>query len=156
MRISQQLFPRIVCLITTTDKQGNDNVMTASFIMPVSFEPKYIAFSVSPERKTFSNLKEVPEFGVNMCSKDMEEIAWACGTRSGRDADKFELLKLEKEKSSKIKPPLVKVSPISFECVVEDMKLFGDHYLVVGKVVREIVRKKNFILLLHKYGREFV
>lgn len=156
MRISEQIFPRIVCLLTTTDKKRNDNIMTISFIMPVSFEPKYIAFSISPKRKSFSNLKEVPEFGINVCSKEMKEIAWICGTKSGRDVDKFELLGLEKEKSLKIAPPLVKISPISFECIVKDMKLFGDHYVVVGKVVREVVRKKEFDPLLHKYGKEFV
>ncbi len=150
MRISEQIFPRPVCLITTCDKEGRPNIMTASFLMPISFNPKYIAFSIAPSRYSFKNLKEIKEFGLNVCSKEMKEAAWICGTRSGKSCDKFKEANLTPENSKVIKPPLVKESPISFECKVEFMKEFGDHFIVVGKVVREVIRKKKFKPLVHK------
>ncbi len=155
MRISEQLFPRPVVLITTVDKDGKSNVMTASFVMPVSFSPKYVAVAIAPSRYTFKNISEVKEFGVNVCSEEMLEMAKLCGSYSGREVDKFELANLEKESSVKIRAPLIKNSPISFECVVEEMKEFGDHWLVVGRVVREVVRKERFKPLLHKSGGTF-
>ena len=150
MRISEQLFPRPVVLITTVSVDGKPNVMTAIFVMPVSFEPKYVAFSISPKRHTFKNLEKTREFGLNVCSEEMKRIAGICGRYSGRDVNKFELAGIEVEDSRKIKPPLVKNSPVSFECEVVDMKEFGDHFLVVGKVVEEHLREKEFKPLLHK------
>ncbi|MDI6806524.1 MAG: flavin reductase family protein [Candidatus Aenigmarchaeota archaeon] len=155
MRVSQQIFPRAVALIVTISKDGEPNVMTASFLMPISFEPKYLAFSITPTRHTFKNLKEVKEFTFNICDESMLEEAKICGSYSGRDTDKFKLAKLEKESSSQVKPPLLKKSPVSFECRVEGMKEFGDHWLVVGRVLKEHVREEEFIPLLHKSGDIF-
>jgi flavin reductase (DIM6/NTAB) family NADH-FMN oxidoreductase RutF len=155
MRISQQIFPRPIILITTVNKEGKPNVMTASFVMPVSFEPKYLAFSISPQRYTFENLKETKEFVVNVASKEMKEKVRICGSYSGRTRDKFKLANLEVEKASLVKAPLLKEAPISFECKLEFMKEFGDHFVVVGKIVKEHVRKENFEPLLHYSGEEY-
>jgi flavin reductase (DIM6/NTAB) family NADH-FMN oxidoreductase RutF len=155
MKISQQIFPRVVALIVTISKEGKPNVMTASFLMPISFEPKYLAFSIAPTRYSFKNLKEVKEFTLNICEESMLKEARICGSYSGKDKDKFKLANLETENSSKVKPPLIKKSPISFECEAEFMKEFGDHFLVVGKVIQEHVRKEDFKPLLHKSGDIF-
>lgn len=156
MRISQQIFPRCVVLIGSYNKEEKENVMTASFVMPVSFEPKYIAFSISEERETFKNLIETKEFTLNLVSKDMRKIAEICGSYSGKEKDKFKLVGIEKEKGEIVKAPLIKKSPISFECKLEEIKKFGDHFIVIGKVVKEHVRKKDFIPLLHKSGEIFM
>jgi flavin reductase (DIM6/NTAB) family NADH-FMN oxidoreductase RutF len=149
MKISEQIFPRQVALICSTDGK-KDNVMTASFLMPVSFEPKYLAVSISPQRYTFSNLKKIPEITLNVLDEKMERIAKICGTLSGKEADKFEIANLKKEKSKRVKPPLIKNCPISFECEIESIEKAGDHYLILARVVREIIRKKDFKPLLHK------
>jgi len=156
MRISQQIFPRCVVLIASVDKEGRANVMTASFVMPVSFEPKYVAFSISPYRHTFKNLRETKEFTLNLVSKEMKEMAEICGSYSGKEANKFELAKLTKAKAEFVKAPLIEESPISFECRVEDMREFGDHWIVVGKVLKEHVRRENFTPLLHKSGEVYM
>jgi len=155
MRISEQIFPRVVALIVTIDENGKENVMTASFLMPISFEPKYIAVAIAEERLTFENIKKTKEFTLNVCDKEMKEKAIICGSYSGREKDKFELAKIEREKSKIVKPSLIKESPISFECKVEFMEKFGDHWLVVGRVVEEHVRKKDFSPLLHKSKSQF-
>jgi flavin reductase (DIM6/NTAB) family NADH-FMN oxidoreductase RutF len=45
---------------------------------------------------------------------------------------------------------LIKNCPISFECEIESIEKAGDHYLILARVVREIIRKKDFKPLLHK------
>lgn len=148
MRISQQIFPRVVALICTVNKKNQPNVMTASFLMPISFEPKILAFSISPKRYTFQNLKEVPQFSLNILSTKMKKQAEICGSFSGKEINKFKKAKLKTEKAEKILPPLIKC-PISFECKVLKMEEFGDHFLVVAKVVSERQREKKFSPLLH-------
>ncbi len=159
MRISEQIFPRPVALICTINKEGKANVMTASFLMPISFEPKYLAFSISPKRASFLNLKEIPEFTLNLLSKEMKKEAEICGSFSGKGRDKFEIANLIIEKSKKVLPPVIygakgkgqkkKIVPVSFECKVVEIKEFGDHFLVVGEVLNEWQRKTKFEPLLH-------
>jgi flavin reductase (DIM6/NTAB) family NADH-FMN oxidoreductase RutF len=156
MKISEQIFPRVVALICTSNKEGKPNVMTASFLMPISFEPKILAVSVSPKRYSFDNLKEVPEFTLNILARKMKEIAKICGSFSGRKCDKFRMAKLKIEKSKKVSPPVIKNCPISLECKVLKMKEFGDHFLVVGEVLEEWIRKEKFNPLLHKTGEIFM
>ncbi|MEM4575850.1 MAG: flavin reductase family protein [Candidatus Nezhaarchaeales archaeon] len=155
LKISEELYPRLTVLITTCSKDGSHNVATFSFIMPVSFEPKYLAFSISPRRRTFDNIKDVGEFVVNVPTEDMLQKVWLCGSRSGRDINKIDLAKLQIVESKKVKPPRIKGCPVQLECKVEFMKEFGDHYLVVGKVVEEHVEKRNFKPILHYSGRTF-
>jgi len=148
-RISEIIFPRVTGLVITCDSHGKPDIATFSFLMPISFEPKYVAFSVSPKRKTFENLKEVGEFVLAIPSKEMLDKVWGCGTQSGRDVDKFSLLGLETEKAKAVRPPLVKSFPAQLECKVELMKEFGDHYLVVGRVLEEHITTLSFQPLLH-------
>ena len=154
MRISEQIFPRAVVLICSTDGK-RDNVMTVSFATPISHEPKYVAVAISPKKYTFGNLNRVKEFTLNVLSQEMLKEAKICGSYSGRDKDKFNLAKLEKEKSKFVRPSMIKNCPISFECKIEEMKEFGDHYLIVGKVLNEVIRKINFKPLLHKSDEIF-
>ena len=155
MRISELLFPRLTVLITSINKQGKPNVMTASFIMPISFEPKILAFSISPNRYTFQNLKEVPEFCVCVLKEEQKEVAKICGSYSGRNVNKFELANLTIENSEKIKPPRIKECPICLECKLIDLKKYGDHFIAVGEVVNEIVREESFKPLLHMSGEKY-
>lgn len=154
MRISEQLFPRVCALICTSNDE-KDNVMTASFLMPISFNPKYVCFSISPFRYSFENLKKNPQFTMNILTEDMLKISEICGRYSGKNTDKFKLAGLKKEESKFIKPPMIKNCPVSFECKVEYMEKFGDHFLVIGKVVNEIIRDYEFKPLLHKTKKEY-
>jgi flavin reductase (DIM6/NTAB) family NADH-FMN oxidoreductase RutF len=155
MRISEIIYPRTVVLICTSNSLAKPNVMTTSFITPVSFEPKILTVAISPKRYSFKNLKEIPEFTVNILTKRMKKIAEICGSRSGKDFDKFKLANLEIEKAKKVIPPVIKNCPISLECKVLEMKEFGDHFLIVGEVLEEWVRKEKFEPLLHKTGKDF-
>jgi len=154
-RISQILYPRLTVLITTCDGSGKPDVATFSFFMPVSFEPKYVAFAVAPQRLTFANLREVREFVVNVPTIEMLNEVWICGSVSGREADKFKLTGLTAVPSVKVKPPRIKECPVQLECAVEWMGEFGDHWLVAGKVVAEHVERMDFEPILHYSGRRF-
>jgi flavin reductase (DIM6/NTAB) family NADH-FMN oxidoreductase RutF len=155
MRISEQIFPRSVALIGTISKEGIANLMTASFVMPVSFEPKMLAFSISPSRHTFKNLQDVPEFSLNLLEVSQKEAAAICGSNSGRNTDKFALSGINPQKSSKIAPPYADC-PVSFECKVENVVEAGDHFVVIGRVLAEHAKKGDFRPLLHKGGSEYM
>lgn len=153
-KISELISPRITALVTTCDRNGKPNVATFSFLMPVSFDPKYVAFSVAPTRLTFENLNENKEFVLNLVDEKMLKEAWGCGNVSGRDEDKFKEFKLKPLKSKAVRPLRIRGCPIQLECKVEFMKRFGDHYLAVGRIVAEHYRK-GVKLIMHHSGTKF-
>lgn len=59
-------------------------------------------------------------------------------------------------KAKRVRPPLVKSFLVQLECKVEFMKEFGDHWLVVGRVLEEHVETLDFQPLLHYSRKEFM
>lgn len=131
------LYPMRVCLITSRH-EGKDNVMTAAWVMPVSWDPLLFAVAVGKERHSWGMIKGGKAFGLNLPHGELSEAALLCGTESGRDIDKFERSGLELERQGKV--PLLKDCPVSIECELVDSFDTGDHTLFIGKPVRTIKR----------------
>ncbi|KYH38521.1 MAG: putative protein of DIM6/NTAB family [Candidatus Hecatellales archaeon B24] len=155
-KISQLVFPRVVALITTCNREGKPNVAAFSFLMPLSFNPKYVAFSIDPSRYSYLNLQETGEFVVNIPTETMLSQVWICGSRSGRETDKFRLAGLTKLESVKVRPPRIEGCPVQLECRLEFDRKFGDHHLIVGKVLEEHVETLDFKPVTHYSGRTFL
>ena len=130
-----------VVLITTRSK-NKDNIMTAAWCFPLSFDPPLFGVSISSKRHTFSLLQEAKRFAINTTAPGMEDAAMLCGRNSGKDMDKFAKSGLTKEEARKIDCPLIKESPLSIECELVRTIDTGDHTLFVGKLVNTIKRKE--------------
>ena len=57
------------------------------------------------------------------------------GVKSGRDVDKFKEMHLTKEKANFVKCPMIKESPVSIECRVEEIKELGGHHMFLSEVL---------------------
>ncbi|MEM4347882.1 MAG: flavin reductase family protein [Candidatus Altiarchaeota archaeon] len=154
------LAPRITALITTIDSKDRINAAPFSFIMPISFQPPFLTFSCGHGKDTLLNVRETKEFVVNLPSEEILEKVLRCSERFPRGVSELERVGLTAEKAKKIKPPRVKECFAWLECKFEFEKEFGDHVLIVGKVLCAEV-KDNFLdvkkakLPLHITGREF-
>jgi flavin reductase (DIM6/NTAB) family NADH-FMN oxidoreductase RutF len=153
MRVSELLKPRTIYLITSS-AEGKDNVFTASFVMPVSFEPPMACFSISPKRFTYSLLEKNKECVLNIATSEMEELVWYCGSHSGKTVDKFKEAKIQTEESVKVKPVRIKLSPVQLECKVKEFVPAGDHVIVICEVVEEHVKSTDYKVLMHVSGKE--
>jgi len=65
----------------------------------------------------------------------MVEVCNFCGSRTGRDIDKFKVLGLHKEKGFVLDTPMIKECPISIECYVRQILNLGSHDVFIGEVV---------------------
>ncbi|MGC9316907.1 MAG: flavin reductase family protein, partial [Armatimonadota bacterium] len=63
------------------------------------------------------------------------EAVRICGSRSGRDTDKFALTGLHPESSLQVAVPSIRECPLSIECVVEDSLDLGSHEWFAGRIV---------------------
>lgn len=71
---------------------------------------------VRNSRHTFSLIEKAVDFTVSVPTGDMKKEIAFCGTKSGRDVDKFKECMLETESSRQVVSPIIKIPGIHFEC----------------------------------------
>lgn len=129
------LYPLPAVMVTVSDKQGRDNIITVAWAGTICTNPPMLSISVRPERYSYHMLKETMEFVVNLTTQELCYATDYCGVRSGRDVDKFQEMKLTREKASKVKAPMIKESPVNIECKVRKIEELGSHHMFIADVV---------------------
>lgn len=122
-------------LITSVDNEGRPNVMGASWVTKLSFEPFLMAVSIGHRRYSHDLIKRCEEFVICYPSAEQMKAALYCGFHSGRCDDKFAKTGLVPIPSRKVKPPTVDGCTVAFECKLVQSHEVGDHTLFVGEVV---------------------
>lgn len=129
------IYPLPAVLVTVSDNEGNDNVLTIGWTGTVCTNPAMAYISVRPSRHSYNMLKETGEFVINLTTKELTYATDYCGVKSGRDEDKLKAMKLTKEKAQYVKVPLIKESPVNIECKVIDIIPCGSHDMFLAKVL---------------------
>ena len=74
--------------------------------------------AVRSSRHTFGIIETAKDFTVSIPSVDMRKQIMFCGTKSGRNYDKFKECNLEVLPSQKVVTPIIKAPGIHFECEI--------------------------------------
>ncbi len=115
---------------------GDDaNLITLAYVGKVCLKPPIIAISIQPRRHSYQLIENHGEFVINYPTINQLREMDYCGTRSGRDVNKWEELNLTKEKGSVVRVPLVKEFPWNMECKVIQRTELGSHVCYFGEVV---------------------
>ncbi len=144
--------PRSVVLITAR-LGGKDNVMPADWHIPLSLNPKLYAIALDAKNYSTSIINETGEFAVNFMPASFEKEIVACGNISGRENDKFQLLKLIKAEAKTINAPVIQDAYGYLECKVTETHPAGDHTLFIAKVLYEKLDKDPEKLQLYHISR---
>lgn len=142
------LYPLPAVMVSCGDFD-NANIITVAWTGTICTDPAMTYISVRPERYSYDIIKRTGEFVINLTTKKLAKSTDFAGVRSGRDMDKFETLKLTKEKANEVNVPLIKESPVNIECRVTEVKELGSHYMFIAKVLCVDVDEKY----LDKNGR---
>lgn len=129
------LYPLPVVLISTADKQGNQNVFTVAWTGTVCSDPAMVSISVRPERYSHHMIVETGEFVINLTTKRLAYATDYCGVKSGRDTDKFKKAHLTPVPADKVAAPLIEESPVNIECRVTKRIPLGSHDMFLAEVV---------------------
>jgi flavin reductase (DIM6/NTAB) family NADH-FMN oxidoreductase RutF len=129
------VYPTPAALITCVDNDGKPNIITLGEVAMVSLHPTRISIGARPA--TYSNglIKATGEFVVNFPTIDIIEAVDFCGTKSGRNVDKFSETGLTPEPATHVGPPLIKECPVNLECKVMGVVSLGSHDLFIGDVL---------------------
>ncbi len=103
--------------------------------MFTSWNPLMIAISVGLERYSHECLEHHKEFVLCFPSEGQEKDAWLCGTKSGKNVDKFQETDFKPVHSQSVKPPIIDGVTVAYECKVVNQIETGDHTIYIGNVV---------------------
>ncbi len=131
---SAALAPSPVAMVSLGNLEKS-NIITIAWTGIISSDPMIVYISVRPSRYSYDILKETKEFVINLPTKDQVKEADLCGTKSGREIDKFKECDFTKGLSSKVFAPYIKECPISLECKVQEIKDFGTHQTFIAEVI---------------------
>ncbi len=134
-KAGNMLYPLPAVLVTCTDEDGRDNVLTVAWAGTICTNPPMLSISVRPERFSYDIIRKTGEFVVNLTTEELAYATDYCGVKSGRDVDKFSELNLHKEPASFLRCPLIKESPVNIECKVAKVEKLGSHHMFIADVV---------------------
>ena len=129
-----QHYPR-VAVIVTAQANGKSNAMAAAWHMPISFNPPLYGVALSPKRFTYQLIADSKEFGVNFLPFAAAELVASVGGSKGEQVDKFRQFNIARDKSARTAVPILKAAYAAYECKLTDDRDYGDHRLLVGKIV---------------------
>ena len=134
INVQTALAPVPVAMVSCGD-EVNSNITTIAWTGIINSEPPLVYVSIRPTRHSYSIIKESGEFVINIPDEELVVAADFCGTKSGKEIDKFKGAKLTKEKAQIIKAPLIKECPINIECKLKEIKHLGSHDMFIGEIV---------------------
>lgn len=137
--------PRPIAFASTIDSKGNVNLSPFSYFNVFSSNPPILIFSPSRRvrdnttKHTLQNADETREVVINMVDYSIVEQMSKSSNEYAKGVNEFTKTGLTEVSSLKVKPPRVLESPVSFECVVDNIislgEMGGAGQLVIAKVV---------------------
>ncbi len=119
------------------------NILTVAATSFFSFQPPMIMIGIVPTRYSYELIQEVGDYSFNIPGKELLSAVKFCGTRSGRDFDKFKETQLTPEAPQKIKSSLIGEALVSLECkIVKSIEVQNaTHVWYIGEIVAAYKRK---------------
>jgi flavin reductase (DIM6/NTAB) family NADH-FMN oxidoreductase RutF len=136
------LYPLPVVMVSCSDENGNNNIITVAWCGTVCTNPPMVSVSIRPERYSYKMIEKTREFVINLTTEDLVKATDYCGVRSGRDTDKFKDMGLTPIAGQQVKAPLIQESPVNIECRLREITKLGSHDMFLADVVAVNVNKE--------------
>lgn len=141
------VVPRPIGWISTVAANGRINVAPFSFFNLLSYDPPFVMFSAGTHevdggtKDTVANIQATGEFVYNMATWAQKDQMNQTAMIVDRGVDELQATGLEGVPARLVKPPLIKGSPVHFECKLHQIiDLPGRtptafHHVVIGHVI---------------------
>jgi flavin reductase (DIM6/NTAB) family NADH-FMN oxidoreductase RutF len=137
--LTSAINPRPIAWVSTLSADGKTNLAPFSFFQGVCACPPTLLFTCVNDRTgrqkdTVLNAGQVPEFVVNVVPYALREPMNASSAPLPHGESEFERFAIATVPSTRVRPPRVADTPVSFECRVERIVRIGEGPLA-GNVV---------------------
>jgi flavin reductase (DIM6/NTAB) family NADH-FMN oxidoreductase RutF len=120
MKVAEKAMTQIKQGAFLTVKSGETmNTMTIGWAtIGYVWRKPVMMVAVRLSRHTFKIIEAADDFTVSVPSSGMRKEIAFCGTKSGRDHNKFEACNLQILDSQKVVTPIIKVPGVHYECKI--------------------------------------
>ena len=120
MAVAEKVMTQIKDGAFLTVKAGNSsNTMTIGWgLIGYVWRKPIFTVLVRNSRHTFGFIEKAADFTVTVPTKDMKDALMFCGTKSGRDVDKYKACNLKLADAQKVISPIIETPAIQFECKI--------------------------------------
>ncbi len=134
MAVAQKAVAKIKEGAFLTVKSGETiNVMTIGWAtIGYVWRKPIMMVAVRLSRHTFNIIETAEDFTVSIPSSDMSKEIMFCGTKSGRDHDKFKECNLQVSESQEVVTPIIQVPGLHYECKIVYKSAMDPAYLNEG------------------------
>jgi flavin reductase (DIM6/NTAB) family NADH-FMN oxidoreductase RutF len=140
------VVPRPIGWISTTGRDGVDNLAPFSQFQNVTFDPPIVMFAANQDttgrrKHTALNAEVGGAFVWNMATYELREAVNRSAEELPAEADEFAAAGLTKAPARLVRPPMVAESPVHFECAyMQTVRLPGNGVMgsvdvVFGRVI---------------------
>ena len=146
------VVPRPIGWVSTVSSDDVGNLAPFSFFMAATGNPPTVVLSTSfrdgEPKDTLANVKQIPEFVLNVVSEGVAEAMNATSEEFPSDVDELIAAGLTAVPSSRVRPVRVAEAPINMECKVVQLVPVGDPKsgatLIIGEVLAWHIRDDIF------------
>lgn len=132
-----------VPVVMVTSKYGEkENVFTVAWTGTICSDPAMTYISVRKERYSYDIIKDSGKFCINLINEELTYATDYCGVKSGKNENKFKVMKIETESAKNFDCPIIKKSPVVLECEVTEVKELGSHDMFIAKILSVDVDEK--------------
>jgi len=128
-------YPWPIVMVSCISADGKPNIITIGASSVCSSNPPTVGIAVGPQRYSHGLIEAAGDFGINIPGPQQVEATDFCGTRSGRNMDKFAAAGLTPQAPSIITSPLIAECPVSLECRLVEVVGLGSHDWMIGEIV---------------------
>jgi flavin reductase (DIM6/NTAB) family NADH-FMN oxidoreductase RutF len=137
------IAPRPIAWVSTISADGRTNLAPFSFFQGVTSNPPTLMFVPVNNRDgqpkdTVRNLRQVPEFVVNVVPYALAEPMNASAATLPYGESEFEKFNIATTPSTKVRPPRVAAAPVAFECALHQIVDIGEGPLAAHVVFGRI------------------
>ena len=123
--------PRPIAFVSTIDADGRPNLAPFSFYNMLSANPPVVVFSPALNRQgrpkdTLRNIQATGEFVIATVTEPIAERMNICSTEFEPGVSEFEKSGLTPLPAKKVRPPVVRESPVNIECRLRQIISLGD------------------------------
>ncbi|NHJ01743.1 MAG: flavin reductase family protein [Candidatus Heimdallarchaeota archaeon] len=131
-------YPNPVVLVSVQD-ETRESIITLAWVGTSCSDPPILSLSIRPNRYSNLILKNSKECVVNFPTIDMLKQVKFCGTKSGKEVNKWDECHFIKRKSHKVAVPAIEACPVNMECKIEQIIPLGTHDLFLARVVALLI-----------------
>ena len=116
-KVIQQIKSKGVFLVVKSKEDEKVNVMTIGWVaIGYMWSKPIMTVMVRKNRFTHHIIEKASSFTVSIPTNNLKEALNFCGTKSGRDFDKFKECDLTIVPAQKVNTPIINISGFHYEC----------------------------------------